>query len=60
MDYQIVIHGKIDTKDVSVFKSGFEKLLLDTKSHFKGQVFVHEFDEYEIIDETEDSSDSNH
>lgn len=51
MDYDIIIHGKVITKDKETFKQLLDKALTDTNSIFKGDIIVYEFTESEKIEE---------
>lgn len=53
MEFEIILRGKVCTKDYQKFISGFDQLLKDTDSKFFGQNFIHEFDEAEIIEDEE-------
>lgn len=54
MEYEVLIHGKISTKDVDKFRECFEKALKDSESTFTGNTYVYEFTEYEEVkDDTE-------
>lgn len=50
MEYEVIIHGKVSTKNVDKFKECFFKALTDSESTFRG----YEFTEYEEVkDDTE-------
>ena len=51
MEYDIIIHGKVTTREKDKFQNSFNKLLDETKSSFKGSVIVYEFTEYEEVKE---------
>lgn len=37
MEYEVIIHGKVSTKNVDKFKECFEKALTDSESTFRGE-----------------------
>lgn len=54
MEYEVIIHGKVSTKNVDKFKECFFKALTDSESTFRGNTYVYEFTEYEEVkDDTE-------
>ncbi len=54
MEYEVLIHGKVSTKNVDKFKECFEKALTDSDSTFMGKTYIYEFVEYEEVkDDTE-------
>lgn len=51
MNYDIIIHGKVITKDKESFKQLFDKALSETNSNFKGDIIVYEFSDSEKVKE---------
>lgn len=40
MEYEVIIHGKVSTKNVDKFKECFEKALTDSESTFRGGILI--------------------
>lgn len=51
MEYDIIIHGKVTTKEKENFQKAFNEALNKTNSAFKGNIITYEFTEYEEVKE---------
>lgn len=51
--YNIVFHGEFETKDKNSFIQGLEKLAKETNTVIRGNFKIHEFVEFEMIEDSD-------
>lgn len=51
--YNIIFHGEFETKDKDSFIQGLEKLAKETNTVIRGNFKIHEFVEFETIEDSD-------
>jgi hypothetical protein len=51
--YNIIFHGEFETKDKNSFILGLEKLAKETNTVIRGNFKIHEFVEFEMVEDSD-------
>ena len=51
--YNIIFNGEFETKDINSFIQGLEKLAKETNTVIRGNFKIHEFVEFETIEDSD-------
>lgn len=56
MEFEIIIHGKIITKNKDEVHKLFDQLLSETNSDFEGDIYIYEFNANKVIKSEENAT----